>query len=165
MPVTPAFVGWQITTLSGSVLARGVGADFRYSEPAQSAFWEVYAPGTVQNFAAVAGVYRWAQPGRYVFNLTPRLLDTGTLGPGQYVLTVVARDTAGNSATRTIKIQVYPESVAAPLTLQSGPASVLRLCKRAEPSLSRAPLRTAGAIHLRGAVEVSIRRRSTNRCA
>ena len=95
--VTPAYVGWRVATSSGSLVARGIAADFRESEPPRTAFWSVYGRGTVQNFAAVDGVFHWSQAGRYLFVLTPRLL----LRPGRYTLTVVAANASGGSTARS----------------------------------------------------------------
>jgi hypothetical protein len=66
----------------------------------------VYAPGTVQNFAAVDGVYRWARPGRFLFDLTPRTLDTSRLNPGRYLLTVTAGNLGDRTASRTERITI-----------------------------------------------------------
>jgi hypothetical protein len=106
MPVAPALLTWRLTTLLGRILRGGIGADFRYSEPPSSDFCAVYAPGTVQNFAAVAGVYRWAQPGRFLFDLTPRLLDTSRLHPGRYLMTVTASNLGGHTTSRTTQVNV-----------------------------------------------------------
>ena len=106
MPVTPALLTWQLATLRGSILLRGIGADFRYSEPPAGDFCSVYALGTVQNFAAVAGVYRWAQPGRFLFDLTPRPIDTSQLEAGPYLVTVTASNLGGHVATRTVRVAI-----------------------------------------------------------
>ena len=106
MPVTPALLTWQLATLRGRIILRGIGADFRYSEPPATDFCAVYAPGTVQNFAAVAGVYRWAQPGRFLFKLTPRPIDTSRLDPGRYLVTVTASNLGGHAATRTVSVGI-----------------------------------------------------------
>ena len=97
-PVAPAHVAWSLTTPGGELVAHNTAADFRYSEPPRRSFSVVYAPGTRQNFAAVDGRFHWGQPGRYLFDLTPKTIDTSRLPPGRYRITVVASDTAGNVA-------------------------------------------------------------------
>jgi hypothetical protein len=106
MPVTPALLTWALETIHGHVLLHGVGADFRYSEPPASDFCRVYAPGTLQNFAAVAGVFHWARPGRYLFDMTPRPIDTSLLHPGAYLLAVSASNVDDHTAIRTERIDV-----------------------------------------------------------
>ena len=106
MPVAPALLTWELATVPGRVLLRGIGADFRYSEPPPSDFCLVYAPGTLQNFAVVDGVYRWARPGRFLFDLTPRPLSTSRLHAGRYLVTVTARNLGGHTASRTATIIV-----------------------------------------------------------
>src|SRR5438477_644644 len=63
-------------------------------------------PGTMQNFAAVLGTYRWGKAGRYLFDLTPLLLNTAYLPNGSYRVTIRALDTAGNLGTRSTVVQV-----------------------------------------------------------
>jgi hypothetical protein len=106
MPVTPALLTWELKTVRGQVLLRGVGADFRYSEPSSADFCSVYAPGTVQNFAVVGGVYRWAQPGRFLFDLTPQPLETARLHPGRYLMTVIASNLGGHTAHQTVPVNI-----------------------------------------------------------
>jgi hypothetical protein len=106
LPVSPALVSWRLTTLRGDVLVRGVAADFRLTEPPAVDFCEVYASGTVQNFAAESGRFHWGRAGRYLFRLSPTWLDLRSLDPGRYLLTVTARDTGGNNGSRTITIGV-----------------------------------------------------------
>jgi hypothetical protein len=96
LPVTPAHIAWRLETLGGELIAHNTAADFRYGEPPKQDFHTVYAPGTRQNFAAVDGRFHWGQAGRYLFDLTPKTIDTGRLPPGPYRLTVIASDTAGN---------------------------------------------------------------------
>ena len=96
---------WPLPTSPGasprptaSVVAHNTAADFRYGEPPRRDFCSVYAPGTRQNFAAVDGRFHWGKAGRYLFDLTPRPIDTSRLPPGNYRITVTATDTAGNTA-------------------------------------------------------------------
>ena len=107
LPVTPAHVAWRLETLDGELIAHNTAADFRYSEPPKREYRSVYAPGTRQNFAAVDGRFHWGQAGRYLFELTPRTIDTSRLPPGPYRITVIASDTAGNigELTRVINVR------------------------------------------------------------
>jgi hypothetical protein len=106
MPVAPERVTWSLATTAGRVLVRNTGADFRYGEPLRSQFCSVYAPGTEQNDAAVAGSFHWGRAGRYLFDLTPDLLNTAHLPDGRYVVTVNAIDSAGNRGTRSMLVTV-----------------------------------------------------------
>jgi hypothetical protein len=45
-------------------------------------------------------------PGRYLFRLTPRDLDTRRLRDGTYVLKVTARDVRGNTGSLTRQFDV-----------------------------------------------------------
>ncbi len=107
MPVTPALVTWRLSTLRGRRLLGGVAADFRLTEPPPPAFCDVYAPGTVQNFAAEEGHYGWGRPGRYLFWLAGGNLPTGKLPSGRYRLTVVAENIVGSSGRRTVTIDLH----------------------------------------------------------
>lgn len=106
LPVAPVHVSWTLATLGGRVYAHNTAADFRYGEPPRAAFCTVYAPGTEQNFAAVGGTFHWGKAGRYLFDLTPALIDTGRLPVGRYRVTVVASDTGGNTASRSTVVRV-----------------------------------------------------------
>jgi hypothetical protein len=112
MPVAPALVRWMITTLRGRRVAGATTVDFRTTEPPPQDFCRVYAPGTIQNFAAESGRYYWGRPGRYLFRLTPAPFDTRGLHNGRYRLTVTAADTAGNSGNRTVLITIDNRGVA-----------------------------------------------------
>jgi murein DD-endopeptidase MepM/ murein hydrolase activator NlpD len=106
-PVAPAVVSWQLATGKGRIVVPPTTvADFRDTEPPNSLFWHVYAPGTYQNFPVFDRRYYWHQPGRYVFALTPDGLDTTRLGNGTYRVTVVAADECGNrgSLSQTVRI-------------------------------------------------------------
>ncbi len=100
MPVSPAEITWKLTTIAGRVLHRQLAVDFRVSLPPRAAFGAVYAPGTLQNFAAVLGTFRWGRPGRYLYDLTPLGLDTARLRDGLYRFVVAASDTGGQHAAR-----------------------------------------------------------------
>jgi hypothetical protein len=106
MPVVPALIRWSIETRDGRRVARGTAVDFRLTEPPSQDFCRVYAPGTVQNFAAETGRFHWGQAGRYIFRLTATPFDTARLANGRYRLTVTAVDTGGNSGRRSMAIRI-----------------------------------------------------------
>jgi hypothetical protein len=107
MPVTPALVTWRLTTLQGRLLLKGTAADFRVTEPPPADFCTVYAPATLQNFAAENGHYRWGKPGRYLFQLHTDGLPTGSLPTGRYTLTVTAKNIVGTTGRRTVTIGLH----------------------------------------------------------
>jgi hypothetical protein len=111
LPVSPAVVGFELTTPAGrEVLPEQTPVDFRHTEPQNRSFWDIYAAGTFQNFPAVGKhLYRGAA-GEYLYDLTPGLLDTATLRPGPYVVKVTAEDTCGNTGTFSETIHVLPQS-------------------------------------------------------
>ncbi len=115
MPVSPDLVSWKLTTLRGRLLRGAIAADFRLSLPPRRDFCRVYAPGTVQNFAAIAGAFRWDKPGRYLYDLTPSLLNTARLPEGRFRFIVSASDTAGNIGTRSVIIAVRQRALTAVL--------------------------------------------------
>ncbi|MHB8469171.1 MAG: M23 family metallopeptidase [Gaiellaceae bacterium] len=115
--VTPARLGWTLSTRSGTqVLPEQLVADFSVTIPPRNQFWSVYATGTYQNFPTVGQHYYYGTPGDYLFKLTPSLLDTRALAPGPYRVTVVAADTCGNRGTLTEQIRVLPQPGLPPLT-------------------------------------------------
>jgi murein DD-endopeptidase MepM/ murein hydrolase activator NlpD len=99
MPVAPALLTWQIRSWNGrTAIGRRVALDLRTTLPEHS-FWQVYARGTYQNMAPLGSHYSWAQPGSYLFKLTPTAFDTRSLRNGTYDLVVTATDTRGNSSS------------------------------------------------------------------
>jgi hypothetical protein len=106
LPVAPVHVAWQLQTAAGQLVAHNTAADFRYGEPLRRQFCTVYSPGTEQNFAAIAGSFHWGKAGRYLFDLTPHLIDTSRLPEGSYRITVTATDSAGNWGTRSEPIEL-----------------------------------------------------------
>jgi hypothetical protein len=112
LPVSPAFVAWRLERLATETLAvpTTVTADFRESEPSNRAFWRVYARGTYQNMPRFASEIFTSMPGRYVYNLTPGLLDTQTLANGVYVLWVLAVDVRGNWTSASQRISIFNDS-------------------------------------------------------
>jgi hypothetical protein len=106
MPVSPALIRWRLLTPAGRVVMSATAVDFRTSLPPREDFCEVYAPGTEQNFAADDGSFRWGRPGRYLFDLTPDLLDTTILRDGRYRFVVAASNTAGHTGSKGVTIEV-----------------------------------------------------------
>jgi hypothetical protein len=116
LPVSPAIVGFELTTPAGrEVLPPQTPADFARTEPGNRAFFDVYAPGTFQNDPAVGKHLFRGAAGEYLYELTPNGLDTGALRPGRYVVTVTATDTCGNTGTLSEPIDVVRQPVPAAL--------------------------------------------------
>lgn len=116
-PVTPALVTWRLTGSDGRVVVPDtVAADFRHTVPANHLFWTVYAAGTYQNFPVYGNIYHYGEPGRYLFNLTPRGLDTTRLPNGGYRLTVHVADVCGNHGLLSERITVQNPRTKTPPT-------------------------------------------------
>lgn len=98
--VTPALVRWRLLRGSSVVQDWTTAADFRRDLLPATEFWDVFAPGTLEN--------RANRPGRYRFYLA-RAWDTSTLPDGLYRVQVNTQDTFGNGATAS-----------APLTIANG---------------------------------------------
>jgi hypothetical protein len=106
-PVTPALVSWRLTGTHGRVVEpTRVAVDFRRTEPDNGEFWNIYAPGTYQNFPDFGHHLFTGRPGRYLFNLTHAPLDTRHLHDGRYVLTVTAADVCGNAGSIAQEIRI-----------------------------------------------------------
>jgi murein DD-endopeptidase MepM/ murein hydrolase activator NlpD len=106
LPVTPALLTWEIRSWNGRlVLRRKTAADFRGALPNRG-FWQIYARGTYQNMAVLGHHYSWAQPGSYLFKLSPEGFDTHRLRDGAYDLVVTATDIRGNSSSLTRRFTV-----------------------------------------------------------
>jgi hypothetical protein len=117
VPVTPARVSWQLTTLDGhELLPELIAADFTVTIPPPTQFWGVYTTGTYQNFPAVGAHYFYGTAGDYLFKLTASPIDTRLLRAGRYRLTVIAADTCGNSGTLSERIRILPQPSVPPLT-------------------------------------------------
>ena len=111
LPVGPALVGFELTTPAGrEVLPPQTPTDFARTEPGNGAFFRVYAPGTSQNDPAVGKEFFHGTAGVYLYELTPHGLDTATLRPGRYVVTVTAGDTCGNTGTLSEPIDVVAQT-------------------------------------------------------
>ena len=109
--VAPALIRWRLLTGSGVPVAGRTAADFLLTEPPNSRFWNVYAAGTFQNFPVFDNHLYWRQPGRYLYHLTARPLNTRRLQNGNYNLQVTAADLCGNTTT-----------VSQPVTISNPPA-------------------------------------------
>jgi hypothetical protein len=111
LPVSPALVGFELTTLDGrEVLPLQTPVDFAETEPGNRTFFDIYAPGTFQNVPAVGKHLFQDAPGEYLYELTPDRLDTAALLPGRYLVTVTAEDTCGNIGTLSETIDVKPQA-------------------------------------------------------
>jgi hypothetical protein len=107
MPVTPAVVGWRMTTLAGKPAVAGHKIfDVAGGLPAQSTFWSVFARGTYQNNPRFNRQVYSGLPGRYIFNLTPTPIDTHQFPNGIYQVTASAYDVRGHRATLTTRIAI-----------------------------------------------------------
>lgn len=107
LPVSPARVGFQLTTAGGrEVLPDETAVDFAQTEPPNGHFFDVYAAGTYQNDPAVGRHFYHGAAGDYLYELTPEGIDTSALRPGQYVVTVTAEDTCGNTGTLSETLDV-----------------------------------------------------------
>jgi len=110
LPVSPARVGFELTTLAGrEVLPEETVANFASTEPPNRKFFDVYAVGTFQNDPAVGKHFYRGAAGDYLYELTPDGLDTDALLPGPYVVRVFAEDTCGNTGTLDEVIDVLAQ--------------------------------------------------------
>ena len=107
MPVAPALLTWRLTNKNGdTAVPNRVAADFRFTLPPNSDFWQVYAQGTLQNFPVIGHRYFYGYHGRYLFNLADGQIDTRTLPDGVYILTVTASDVRGNSSSISVEVRI-----------------------------------------------------------
>jgi hypothetical protein len=107
-PVTPALVTWTLKRADGKVVVPPTTVvDFRRTEPSNRQFWHVYAAGTYQNFPVFAHHFFFHHSGRYLFDLTPRPLDTTHLENGAYLVTAVAGDACGNRGSASESIRIW----------------------------------------------------------
>jgi hypothetical protein len=128
LPVSPALVGFELTTPAGrEVLPPQTPADFARTEPGNARFFDVYAPGTFQNDPAIGHHFFRGAAGEYLYELTPSGLDTAALRPGRYVVTVTAEDTCGNTGTLSEPLDVERQPVDA---ARAHPASWPRQLRR-----------------------------------
>src|SRR5262249_958455 len=108
-PVTPVLVKWRLQTWKGKIaIPDTIAADFRTKLPERSQFWQVYARGTYQNNAVFGSHLADRQPGRFLFNLAAKGLDTRHLryGDNNYDLVVTAVDIRGNAYSLKERITV-----------------------------------------------------------
>ena len=100
-PVSPAVVAWRIEDAAGRIVVPSrVARDVRRTVPKNDRFWGTFARGTHQNWPVFDGRKERGMTGRYLFRLSTRPVDTGTLRDGRYVVVVTVRDTAGNRDVR-----------------------------------------------------------------
>ena len=108
-PVAPVLVKWRLQTWKGQIaIPETIATDFRTALPARPQFWRVYARGTYQNDAVFGAQLAARQPGRLLFNLAPKGLDTRHLryGDDNYDLVVTVIDIRGNTSTFKERITV-----------------------------------------------------------
>ena len=100
-PVSPAVVAWRIEDAAGRIVVRTrVARDVRRTVPKNDRFWGTFARGTHQNWPVFDGRKERGMTGRYLFRLSTRPFDTGSLRDGRYVVVVTVQDTAGNRDVR-----------------------------------------------------------------
>ncbi len=106
-PVTPAVVRWRLLGRAHhNSLPRRTIIDVRRTEPPKQNFWTVYAAGTYQNFPVFEARFYWRYPGRYLYKLTDRPINTRRLANGIYTVQVVATDICGNRGTLTQQVLI-----------------------------------------------------------
>jgi hypothetical protein len=106
--VTPALIRWRLAGPNGRMpVPWTTAADFRRTEPPNRDFWQVYGAGTYQNFPVFGHHYLFGLPGRYLFELTHRPLDTRRLANGAYQITVSAADVCGNTSTLSVPVRIH----------------------------------------------------------
>lgn len=105
--ITPAALTWSLSRLDTgkTVIRKTTVVDYRKTVPDKAAFWQVYARGTYQNRAAVTPRYHQQMPGKYLFLLRSGL-DTTQLTDGVYLVTVIAKDTRGNTGKLVSRIEI-----------------------------------------------------------
>ena len=95
--VAPALVTWRLQTLAGApVVPETIAVDFLDVLPRNEEFWRIYARGTYQNMPVLGSKRFTSMPGRFLYLLTPRPINTDQLARGIYVVTVTAYDARGN---------------------------------------------------------------------
>jgi hypothetical protein len=102
--VIPVSMRWWLTNRDG---VRAFGPitlfDFRHTLPTKRLFWDVYAPGTYQNFPAT-GFVRSTLVGRYLFHIAR--FNSDVLQNGHYELTIEAADICGNTGRLTTSVEI-----------------------------------------------------------
>jgi murein DD-endopeptidase MepM/ murein hydrolase activator NlpD len=111
LPVTPAKVSFRIERVMPKparlVVRETVARDVTERLPTASSLWTTYARGSYMNMPNFATHRYWLQPGSYLFDLTPALLSTRSLGNGVFRITVTATDTAGNAGSSSQLFSVH----------------------------------------------------------
>jgi hypothetical protein len=107
--VAPAAVAWTLTNWHGQVVVpETTVVDFRRGElPRRRFFWRTYARGTYANRPVIDGLLYEHRPGKFLFRLTPSLLDTRSLQDGLYIVTVTATDARGNKGTLSQPLEIW----------------------------------------------------------
>jgi hypothetical protein len=106
--VAPAAVAWSLSKWHGPVVVPNTTVvDFRRDAlPRRRLFWRIYARGTFANRPVLGGLLYAHRRGRFLFRLTPSLLDTRSLSDGPYIVTVTATDARGNTGTLSVRFDV-----------------------------------------------------------
>jgi hypothetical protein len=96
--LTPARVAWRLVADDGVVVRPlQTVADCTGTMPANTLFWNVFAPGTMQNHPGQTGRYRY---------WLARSLDTLRYGDGEYRVQVLAADVRGNATVGTFPVEI-----------------------------------------------------------
>jgi hypothetical protein len=117
MPVSPALITWKLTTVTGREVRSRIALDFRVGLPPNRDFCAVYAPGTLQNFAAVLERFHWGKPGVYLYDLTPLPFETARLQAGRYRFVVTAATLAGTATSKAVTVVIRHSPAAAPVVV------------------------------------------------
>jgi murein DD-endopeptidase MepM/ murein hydrolase activator NlpD len=111
-PVSPALVTWSLRRVgTGTLIVPPTTvADFRGTLPIAADFWNVYARGTYQNAPRFANRQFALMPGRFLYQLSPQVLDTRTLPNGVYQVTVRVADIKGNAKTLSRRFTIVNQA-------------------------------------------------------
>ena len=130
MPVAPSLVAWKMERLKRlrrrlTLVPLTVVADFRRTLPPNSDFWRIYARGTYQNMPEIGTKIYYGMPGRFLYKLTPKPLDTRKVRNGVYLVSVKAVDERHNVRWATTRISIFNQPArrrVRPLPLPSRPS-------------------------------------------
>jgi hypothetical protein len=119
LPTAPAVLSWKLERARDHrpVIVEVAVDDVRRWIPPQRAFWNTYLRGTRQNMPTFKLHRYWRQPGLFIFKLG--VIDTRRLEDGIYVISVTARDIAGNARTERQVFTIFNRSGWPPPTPQS----------------------------------------------
>jgi len=106
-PLAPALLTWSVHRVGTTrrLAAASGKVDFRTTLPPARDFWKVYARGTYQNGPRF-GRQQYIMPGLFLYQLTPRSLDTEKLRNGRYRVVVRAEDLSGNTGVLIERFRV-----------------------------------------------------------